>query len=88
MNLLIIGKVLFIMAYIRPLETILAKKTNELSYVSFGFLGCQLYSTATHRRPKKGIRIYTIDFKTTPIEALLIEVNGPSLELRRNELGS
>ena len=56
--------------------------------------GCQLYSTAssgTLRKLdsiyRKGLRIYTGTFKTSPIEPLHIEAYDPYLELRRNELG-
>ena len=55
--------------------------------------GCQLYNSASAGRLKKldsihreGIRIYTGAFKTSPVEALHVEANDPSLELIRNEL--
>ena len=55
--------------------------------------GCQLYNTAPAGKTKKlysihreGIRIYTDAFRTSTAEALNIEANNPSLELRRNEL--
>ena len=54
---------------------------------------CQLYNTASAGRLKKldninieSIRIYTGAFRTSPIEALHVEANDPSLELRKNEL--
>ena len=56
--------------------------------------GCQLYNTASTGRTKKldsihreGIRIYTGAFRTSPAEALHVEANDQSLELRRNKLG-
>ena len=52
---------------------------------------CQLYNIASAGRLKKldsihreGIRIYTGAFRTSPVEALRVEANDPSLELRRN----
>ena len=49
------------------------------------------YNTASAGRIKKldsihreGIRIYTGAFRTSPVEALHVEANDPSLELRRN----
>ena len=53
-----------------------------------------LQSTASAGRIKKldsihreGIRIYTGAFRISPVEALHVEANDPSLELKRNELG-
>ena len=55
---------------------------------------CQLYSTASPARLKnlnsihrKGIRIYTGVFRTSPVESLHAEAFDPPLELRMNELG-
>ena len=36
---------------------------------------------------RESVRIYTGAFRTSPAEALNVEANDPSLELRRNELG-
>ena len=36
---------------------------------------------------RKGRRIYTRVFRTSPVESIHVETNDPPLELRRNELG-
>ena len=55
--------------------------------------GCQLYNIASPWRLKKldsihweSQRIYTGAFRTSPVEALHVEANDPSLELKKDKL--
>ena len=59
-----------------------------------GDYGCQVYNTVSAERLKKldsihrkGIRIYTGAFRTSPVESLHVETNDFLLELRRKKLG-
>ena len=36
---------------------------------------------------RESIRIYTVAFRTSPVEYLHVEANNQPLELKRNELG-
>ena len=56
--------------------------------------GCQLYSTAAPGRlkelesiHKEHVRVYTVAFRTSPVELLHAEAYDLPLELRKNELG-